>query len=275
MEVGLIRHIQGLDTAYWGFLGVGTTLDIFQNIILIPYLEYGVLILSGYGVLSLFLCGLCHKQALGYQNSFHLKKAQRIQPTLYYGSVIAKEHVVIFVTDDEEILILEEESQSKMLDKQNDPILIEKKITISPIDYSKLNKIKEDFGKRSVTQKELSVKQAFWLKYSSISETSVMSQTPVRIEALSELPKGLGCSVEKNVFGIQVKQLRIDNDQLLNQIMSQKIMHIVANSVDICDVKKSCVNDCKKCPELELFKKKDFVEKEAYDKLVKSYSNLE
>ncbi|GKE36393.1 retrovirus-related pol polyprotein from transposon TNT 1-94, partial [Tanacetum coccineum] len=40
-----------LDTAYWGFLGVGTTLDIFQNIILISYLEYGVLILSGYGVL--------------------------------------------------------------------------------------------------------------------------------------------------------------------------------------------------------------------------------
>ncbi|GJX00455.1 hypothetical protein Tco_0184368 [Tanacetum coccineum] len=33
----------GLDKAYWGFLGVGTTFDIFQNIILIPYLEYGVL----------------------------------------------------------------------------------------------------------------------------------------------------------------------------------------------------------------------------------------
>ncbi|GKB54891.1 hypothetical protein Tco_0905644, partial [Tanacetum coccineum] len=32
-----------LDTAYWGFLRVGTTFDIFQNIILIPYLEYGVL----------------------------------------------------------------------------------------------------------------------------------------------------------------------------------------------------------------------------------------
>ncbi|GJU59572.1 hypothetical protein Tco_1237338 [Tanacetum coccineum] len=32
-----------LDTAYWGFLGVRTTFDIFQNIILIPYLEYGVL----------------------------------------------------------------------------------------------------------------------------------------------------------------------------------------------------------------------------------------
>ncbi|GJY22901.1 hypothetical protein Tco_0396559 [Tanacetum coccineum] len=51
LEVGWIQHIQVLDMAYWGFLGVGTTLDIFQNIILIPYLEYGVLILSGYGVL--------------------------------------------------------------------------------------------------------------------------------------------------------------------------------------------------------------------------------
>ncbi|GKD37950.1 putative reverse transcriptase domain-containing protein [Tanacetum coccineum] len=48
----------GLDTAYWGFLGVGTTFDIFQNIILFPYLEYGVLSLSGYGVLSLSRYGI-------------------------------------------------------------------------------------------------------------------------------------------------------------------------------------------------------------------------
>ncbi|GKD34251.1 hypothetical protein Tco_1249760, partial [Tanacetum coccineum] len=43
LEVGWIRHIHVLDTAYWGFLRVGTAFDIFQNIILIPYLEYGVL----------------------------------------------------------------------------------------------------------------------------------------------------------------------------------------------------------------------------------------
>ncbi|GJY81281.1 hypothetical protein Tco_0494032 [Tanacetum coccineum] len=51
LEVGSIRRIQGLDTAYWGFLRVGTTFDIFQNIHIL-YLEYGVLNLSGYGVLS-------------------------------------------------------------------------------------------------------------------------------------------------------------------------------------------------------------------------------
>ncbi|GKA52031.1 hypothetical protein Tco_0745227, partial [Tanacetum coccineum] len=54
-------------------------------------------------------------------------------------------------------------------------------------------------------------------------------------------------------------------------------MHIAVNSVDILDVKKSCVNECNKCSELEteLLKKKDFIKKEAYDKLVKSYSTLE
>ncbi|GKA30089.1 hypothetical protein Tco_0716334 [Tanacetum coccineum] len=42
-----------LDMAYWGFLGVGTTFDIFQNIHIL-YLQYGVLVFSGYGVLILF-----------------------------------------------------------------------------------------------------------------------------------------------------------------------------------------------------------------------------
>ncbi|GKA14260.1 hypothetical protein Tco_0693906 [Tanacetum coccineum] len=131
-----------------------------------------------------------HKQAFGYQNLFHLKKAQQIKPTLYDGSVIAKQHDVIYVIDDEETLILEEDSRSKMLNKQNDPISIKQKIEISPIDYSKLNNLKEYFGKRFVTQQELSAEQAFWLKHSnSIFETPVKLHTPVRNEAPGELPK--------------------------------------------------------------------------------------
>ncbi|GKE33095.1 hypothetical protein Tco_1452417, partial [Tanacetum coccineum] len=47
-----------LDMAYWGFLGVGTTFDIFQNIILIPYLEYGILSLLDTAYWSLIFCGL-------------------------------------------------------------------------------------------------------------------------------------------------------------------------------------------------------------------------
>ncbi|GJZ93918.1 hypothetical protein Tco_0666121 [Tanacetum coccineum] len=51
-----------------------------------------------------------HKQALGYQNLSHLKKAQRIKPTLYDGIVISDKHVAMPMIDDEETLILEEKS---------------------------------------------------------------------------------------------------------------------------------------------------------------------
>ncbi|GKC25075.1 retrovirus-related pol polyprotein from transposon TNT 1-94 [Tanacetum coccineum] len=242
-----------------------------------------------------------HKQALGYQNSFHLRKAQRIKPTLYDGSVIAKEHDVISVIDDEETLILEEESRSKMLDKQNDPISIKQKINISPIDYSTLNKIKEDFGKRFVTQKELieapselpkvslvneSLKK---LKYQLVSFDKVVKKRTtsdaITVDEITEVQTVFNqmeaavdqCSIDKNAFEIQIKQLSIDNDQLLNQIMSQEIVHIAASSVDILNVNKSCVDECNKCLELEtkLLKKKDLIEKDVYDKLLKSYSTLE
>ncbi|GKE27480.1 hypothetical protein Tco_1442864, partial [Tanacetum coccineum] len=39
LEVGWIRRIQVLDTAYRGFLRVGTTLDIFQNIQILVSLD--------------------------------------------------------------------------------------------------------------------------------------------------------------------------------------------------------------------------------------------
>nr|GEU79855.1 hypothetical protein [Tanacetum cinerariifolium] len=130
--------------------------------------------------------------------------------------VIAKEHAVISVNDDEETLILEEESRSKMLAKQNDPITIKKKIKISPIDYSKLNKIKEDFGKCFVTQKELSAEQAFCLKHSSLYETPVTSHTPIRIEYPSELPKKYIDEIEKINIELEhsVAKLLLENENL-------------------------------------------------------------
>ncbi|GJZ20385.1 hypothetical protein Tco_0556975 [Tanacetum coccineum] len=88
-----------------------------------------------------------HKQALGYQNPFYLKKAQRIKPTLYDGAVMSKTHVAMPVIDDEETLILEEESRSKMFEKAKDPEVIAKKISHKPIDYEKLNSLTDDFGK--------------------------------------------------------------------------------------------------------------------------------
>ncbi|GKA37437.1 retrovirus-related pol polyprotein from transposon TNT 1-94 [Tanacetum coccineum] len=54
-----------------------------------------------------------------------------IRPMLYDGSVIAKETNVISIADSEENLMLEEESRSKMLLKQSDPMVLEKKLQTS------------------------------------------------------------------------------------------------------------------------------------------------
>ncbi|GKE13285.1 hypothetical protein Tco_1416836 [Tanacetum coccineum] len=47
--------------------------------------------------------------------------------------------------DSKETLILEEESQSKMLLKQTDPMILEKKVNIKLVNYAVLNQLSEDF----------------------------------------------------------------------------------------------------------------------------------
>ncbi|GJY73694.1 hypothetical protein Tco_0478125 [Tanacetum coccineum] len=50
-------------------------------------------------------------------------------------NVISSQHVAMPMIDDDETLILEEVSRSKMLEKQNDPIFKEKKVYTTPINY--------------------------------------------------------------------------------------------------------------------------------------------
>nr|GEY69958.1 retrovirus-related Pol polyprotein from transposon TNT 1-94 [Tanacetum cinerariifolium] len=101
-----------------------------------------------------------HEQAAGYQNPFYLKKAERIKPTLYDGIVISEKHDTMPVINDEETLILEEESRSKMSETAKDPKVISKKISYKPVDYEKLNRLTDDFGKHFIPQQELSAEQA-------------------------------------------------------------------------------------------------------------------
>ncbi|GJU62168.1 hypothetical protein Tco_1244003 [Tanacetum coccineum] len=78
------------------------------------------------------------KQALGFQNPFYLKKAQQLEPKLYDGNVI-KNTSAIVIPDSEE-------SRSKMLLKQKDPMMLEKKVNTTPVDYAVLNQLSQDFA---------------------------------------------------------------------------------------------------------------------------------
>ncbi|GJR69962.1 hypothetical protein Tco_0016027 [Tanacetum coccineum] len=103
------------------------------------------------------------KQALGFQNPFYQKKAQQLEPKLYDGNVI-KNSSAIVILDSKETLMLAEESQSKMLLKQQDPMVLEKKVNTTPVDYAALNQLSQDFEKRFVPQTELSAEQAFGVR---------------------------------------------------------------------------------------------------------------
>ncbi|GJW02627.1 hypothetical protein Tco_1561483 [Tanacetum coccineum] len=121
-------------------------------------------------------------------------KALQLNPMLYDGKVIQETNVkydsnVIPIPNSKETLILEEESRSKMLLKQSDPMVLEKKVNTKPVDYAALNKLSEDFGKRFVPQTELSVEQAFWSQNSMNSSEPIPSCTPTKVEVLKELPK--------------------------------------------------------------------------------------
>ncbi|GJW59645.1 hypothetical protein Tco_0108980 [Tanacetum coccineum] len=128
------------------------------------------------------------KQALGFQNPFYLKKAQQLEPKLYDGNVIKKTSAIV-IPDSEETLMLVEESRSKMLLKQQDPMILEKKVNTTPVNYVVLNQLSQDFEKRFVPQTELSAKQAFWSLNSMNSLDPSPSCRPTKVEVPNELPK--------------------------------------------------------------------------------------
>ncbi|GKD86688.1 hypothetical protein Tco_1357842 [Tanacetum coccineum] len=89
------------------------------------------------------------------------------------------------------------------------------------------------------------------------------------------------CSVDKQCFEIHKKELFLDNDRLLHQIMSQDVMLTVMNSTAVfgdsenLEIKKS--ETCNKCLhlEVELVNKKNMVERDVYTELSNSFEKLE
>nr|GFB39783.1 hypothetical protein [Tanacetum cinerariifolium] len=95
---------------------------------------------------------------------------------------------VIMVPDSENTLMHTEESRSKMIAKQNNPQLIQKKVITKPIDYATLNQLSTDFNTRFVPQTESYAEQAFWSQYSVQTNEPTHSGTTI-VEVPKELPK--------------------------------------------------------------------------------------
>nr|GFB77435.1 hypothetical protein [Tanacetum cinerariifolium] len=128
------------------------------------------------------------RQALGFQNPCYLKKAQQLKPILYDDSVIGKSDVVV-VPDFEDTLMHAEESRSKMIEKQNDPQMIEKKELFNQCLIDEVTEVQNIFK-----QIELAVEQHY---------------------------------AEKTKFQTKMENVLQENDRLLTHALSVEIVNTV------------------------------------------------
>ncbi|GJV38997.1 retrovirus-related pol polyprotein from transposon TNT 1-94 [Tanacetum coccineum] len=111
-----------------------------------------------------------HKQALGYQNLFYLKKDQRIKPTLYDGVVMSNTYVDVPVIDDEKTLILEEESRSKIQEENVNHDICE----FEPINEELENSVAKLISENKRLCNEINhVKHVFKDQFDTIKQTHV------------------------------------------------------------------------------------------------------
>ncbi|GKA77698.1 hypothetical protein Tco_0784235 [Tanacetum coccineum] len=85
------------------------------------------------------------KMALGYQNPFYLKQAQRKQQSLYNGKVLLEKHDPPVVHDSEETLQLAQESRQKMKQLNKE---------IKPANYTKINLLSGIFVSQTAKSQE-------------------------------------------------------------------------------------------------------------------------
>ncbi|GKE00227.1 hypothetical protein Tco_1388210, partial [Tanacetum coccineum] len=124
----------------------------------------------------------------------------------------------------------------------------------------------------------LSVIEQLKIQNSMNSSDPSPSYRPTKVEVPKELPKVSMAveqhSLESKTFEVKMNKVLNENERLLEQVISNDIVNIIMNS----SIDNAYVNmhECERCLKLEteLLNKKDFIEKETYDKLFRSYTTL-
>nr|GEW31894.1 hypothetical protein [Tanacetum cinerariifolium] len=174
---------------------------------------------------------------------------KQLEPKLYDGSVIQKTNAIV-IRNSEENLMLEDESRSKILQKQKDPMIYEKKT-------------------------ELSAEQVFWSQNSKNSKEPNLSTRPTLVEVPKELPKISMSKMssirwnkllnnimfETNRFQDKMKEVLNENERLLEQAISKDIVNIVVTAN--VNYAYEPVTECERCVTLETEIQKDFIKKES------------
>ncbi|GJQ99390.1 hypothetical protein Tco_0522375 [Tanacetum coccineum] len=192
-----------------------------------------------------------HKQALGYQNPFYLKKAQWIKPTLYDDVVISKQAFRLPISNpiSEQLIVPPTPVKIEVPSELPKVILVNKSF----------QKLKNHLAKFDKVVKErttaLAITEGTWgFKHTKeVFITHVILFLNSLRESFKDFDNGLHdelnevkmifnqmvatieqCSVDKKCFEILKKEL-LENDQLLELIISQDLVHTALNSLEVID----------------------------------------
>ncbi|GJS34807.1 integrase, catalytic region, zinc finger, CCHC-type containing protein [Tanacetum coccineum] len=166
-----------------------------------------------------------NKVAIGYKNPLCLTRAKQAQPALYNGHEIIKtNHVPAIVHNSEDTLEIAEITRKKMNDKMKNPECVQKKVKITPPDYSK-----ENYLATFTPQNQLTLEQIFWsqdhikMKAEALKTQAIASRP---IKALTVYPPNTPATlvpkvlptksqVKINIFALV--QLFLDFEQTCNK----------------------------------------------------------
>nr|GEV35769.1 hypothetical protein [Tanacetum cinerariifolium] len=225
------------------------------------------------------------------KNDFQKEESQNIdrEPALE-NSVIQKINAIV-IRDFEETLMLEDESRSKMLQKQKDPMMSEKKYLVNSEEPNlsssttivevpkKLPKVSMRARGGSNTQNLVSGDEIIpFVKalkdlFNSFDQFLVDEFTEVQ-NVFNQMEHAVEqhC-VEKNKFQDKMNDVLKENEQLLEQAISADIVNIVVHA----NVNYACktVNECERRVTIKTELQRDFIKRECYDTLFKQYTTLE
>ncbi|GJR03686.1 retrovirus-related pol polyprotein from transposon TNT 1-94 [Tanacetum coccineum] len=202
-----------------------------------------------------FFYGHTTKQALGFQNPFYLKKARQLEPKLYDGNVI-KNTYAITILDFEETLMLAEESHP-IPSCRHTKVEVSKEFPKASMVNTSLKKLKHHLASFDVVVKERTTTTAITEGSWGFEHTKAWNR-----DEIIPFVKAL-----KDIFNT-FDQYLIDE---LTEV--QNFFHQIEQVVEQHRLESKTF----KCLKFEtgLLNKKDFIEKESYDKFFRSYTTLE
>ncbi|GJW43615.1 hypothetical protein Tco_0072414 [Tanacetum coccineum] len=240
------------------------------------------------------------KQAIGFEKPFYLKKARESKPKLYDGNTILKMDTIV-IPDSDETLELSEESPLDPSHSSTTVIVeVPKELpTVSMVNTS-LKELKRYLTGFDQVVKERTTATAITEGTWGFEHTKACFRDEIipfikelkdifnnfnqyLVEELADVQKVFyqmeqaveQHRLESRTFEVKMNQVLSENERLLAQAIDKDIVKTVVNlSVNASG---ETVNECQKCLELktELLNKKDFVDKETYDKLCKCFTTLE